>query len=200
MNIKYFSFIIALSLFVFSCKESPKEEVKEEKKAIPQGQVQADISIFQDSASFAWKNMTEADDQKIAFTKRLLDEISYMPKYDIMKHTKLMEMCKALKAKRYSEEGILVSASIDQYDASTDSLLSAVKVFVVATPNVENYPLVNDLLKDITALENDVVTHRVVYDSWVQRYNQLLDEQKDALASFGEPYASLKKKGMFQLE
>jgi hypothetical protein len=92
------------------------------------------------------------------------------------------------------------SGNIDLYDAATDSLLKELKTFVISSPNVENYPLCSELLNDITALDNDVIMHRVKYDGWAKQYNALLDDQKEVLAKMGPEYANLKKMGLFQLE
>ena len=196
----YILAIIAISFFLLhGCKQSEKDEEKATTKAIPQEQLIAKIGMLQDSAKAAWSLMMQTDDQKISFVKRLLDEVSYMPKYDILVHERLVQNCKKLKAKRFDENSFLQSRNIDSYDSATDSLLKEVKLLVLSIPNVENYPLCGDLLNDITALDNDVVLHRVKYDAWAMQYNQIIDEQREAIAQMGSQYANLKKMGLFQL-
>jgi len=199
MKAKVLSLVGIVAMLVFSCKESPKEEKKETVVALPQEQLKAKITMIGDSVKGAWMFMMEADDQKIAFVKRLLDEISYTPKYDIVAHAKLIDKCKALKAKRFDENSMSNSVSIDKYDAATDSLLREVKALVLSTPNVENYPLCGQLLNDITALDNDVVMHRVKYDNWAMEYNKVLDERKEEIAKLDTTYLNLTKKSTFQL-
>lgn len=199
MKSKIVVLLALMSIVVFSCKESVKEEKKETKEALPQEQLQAKITMIGDSVQGAWKFMMDADDQKIMFVKRLLDEISYTKKFDIVAHAKLVEKCKVLKSKRFDENTMSNSTSIDSYDAATDSLLREVKALVMATPNVESYPLCGQLLTDISALDNDVVMHRVKYDNWVMEFNKVLDERKDEIKTLGEPYSNLKKKSTFQL-
>ncbi len=200
MKTKIFALIPVALLILNACKKNETTEEKSATKAIPQAQLVAKIGMFQDSAKATWKVMMQADDQKIAFVKRLLEEISYMPKYDIVKHAKLMEKCKNLYTKRFDEKSFMQSGNIDLYDAATDSLLKELKTFVISSPNVENYPLCSELLNDITALDNDVIMHRVKYDGWAKQYNALLDDQKEVLAKMGPEYANLKKMGLFQLE
>jgi len=200
MKTKFISFVFIGFFALNACKEAQKEEKKETIKQLPKDQLLAKITMFQDSAKLAWKMMMEADDQKIAFVKRLLDEVSYTPKYDVLKHEMLMKECLALKEKRFDENTFVISSNIDNYDIATDHLLKEVKKLVLSTPNVENYPLCSELLSDISALDNDVIMHRVRYDGWAQDYNQLLIEQKDSLAKMGGAYARLQKKSLFQLE
>ena len=188
-----------MSVIVFSCKESVKEEKKETKVVLPQEQLQAKITMIGDSVQGAWIFMMEADDQKIMFVKRLLDEISYTKKFDIVAHAKLVDKCNALKSKRFDEGTMANSVSIDKYDAATDSLLREVKALVIATPNVESYPLCGQLLTDISALDNDVIMHRVKYDNWVMEFNKVLDEHKDEIETLGDSFSNLKKKSTFQL-
>ena len=199
MKTKISVLIALVTIIVFSCKESAKEEKKEAKEVLPQEQLQAKITMIGDSVQGAWAFMMEADDQKIMFVKRLLDEISYTKKFDIVVHAKLVEKCNALKSKRFDENTMSNSISIDKYDAATDSLLREVKALVLATPNVESYPLCGQLLTDINALDNDVVMHRVKYDNWVMEFNKVLDEHKDEIKTLGDPYSNLKKKSTFQL-
>lgn len=193
--------ILFAVILMIACKETRKEnkEETEIKTEMPQDQLQVKVNQLDDSAQLAWKFMIEADDQKIAFTKRLLDEVSYTPKYNVVKHAKLMEQCLELKAKRYDTTN-LSSEKIDKYDAATDSLLKQVKALVISTPNVENYPLCGELLNDISALDNDVVMHRVKYDNWAMQYNTILEQHNEELKSLGKPYADLQPKGTFQLD
>lgn len=194
-------FIAALLLsFAIACKEDKKASEEHTEVTIPKNELQTKIETLQDSAASAWKVMIEADDQKIAYSKRLLDEVSYTPKYDIAAHTQLVAQTNALKDKRYTRESILESSNIDKYDAATDSLLRSIKALVLATPNVENYPLCNELLNDIYNLDGNVVKQRVNYDQWALEYNHLLESQKDALQQLGGKYATLPKMGVFQLE
>ena len=199
MKFKISVLITLVAVVLFSCKESVKEEKKETKVALPQEQLQAKITMIGDSVQASWLFMMEADDQKIMFVKRLLDEISYTKKFDIVAHAKLVEKCKMLKSKRFDEDDMSNSVLIDTYDAATDSLLREVKALVMATPNVESYPLCGQLLTDISALDNDVVMHRVKYDHWVMEFNKVLDERQDEIKTLGEPYSNLQKKSTFQL-
>ena len=80
-----------------------------------------------------------------------------------------------------------------------DVIEREVKALVMATPNVESYPLCGQLLADISALDNDVVMHRVKYDNWVVEFNKVLDERQDEIKTLGKPYSNLKKKSTFQL-
>ena len=202
MTARIITFLFITFVFVNACKETKKEEKTEKeietKTEVPQDQLQVKVNQLEDSSQAAWKFMTEADDQKIAYTKRLLDEISYTPKYNVIKHAKLMERCAKLKAKRYDMVN-LNSEKIDKYDIATDSLLKDVKTLVLSTPNVENYPLCSELLNDISALDNDVVIHRVKYDNWAMQYNSILKDHSEELKAMGNPYDSLKTKGTFQL-
>ncbi|MBC7390427.1 MAG: hypothetical protein H7329_14520 [Opitutaceae bacterium] len=202
MTSKILLFTLASLLFISSCKETKKEEKTENKDKpkteFPQDQLQVKVNQLEDSSQAAWKFMIEADDQKIAYTKRLLDEISYTPKYNIIKHAKLVEKCAKLKAKRYDTANFS-SEKIDKYDIATDSLLKEVKALVLSTPNVENYPLCSELLNDISALDNDVVMHRVKYDNWAMQFNKILADHNEELKSLGQPYDNLHPKGTFQL-
>ncbi len=203
MNSRILWFTLAAIMLISSCKETGKKNKSEKdsvpKTEAPQDQLKVKVDQLEDSSNAAWKFMIEADDQKIAYTKRLLDEISYTPKYNVVKHAKLMEKCTKLKAKRYDMANFN-SEKIDKYDQATDSLLKEVKALVLSTPNVENYPLCSELLNDISALDNDVVMHRVKYDNWAMQFNKILANHNEELKTLGKPYDNLQPKGTFQLE
>ena len=202
MTVRILLFTFASLVLICSCKETRKDDkpetVSKQATEAPQEQLQVRVNQLEDSAQAAWKFMIEADDQKIAYTKRLLDEISYTPKYNVIKHAKLVEKCVKLKAKRYDMANFS-SEKIDKYDTATDSLLKEVKALVLSTPNVENYPLCSELLNDISALDNDVVMHRVKYDNWAMKLNKILADHSEELKSLGKPYDNLQPKGTFQL-
>jgi len=202
MTARILLFTFASFVLICSCKETSKEDkpetVSKQATEAPQDQLQVRVNLLEDSAQAAWKFMIEADDQKIAYTKRLLDEISYTPKYNVIKHAKLVEKCAKLKAKRYDMANFS-SERIDKYDTATDSLLKEVKALVLSTPNVENYPLCSELLNDISALDNDVVMHRVKYDNWAMQLNKILADHSEELKSLCKPYDNLQPKGTFQL-
>lgn len=199
-NRLFLFFILGMLLGTLSCKEEKKQEGEKPVVQLPEDRLKVQLKTLDDSSKAAWNSMIAEDDQKIAYVKRLLEEISYTKQYDAISQAKLMEQCLALKAKRFDESTFLVSANIDKYDAATDSLWRAVSALVIATPNVENYPLCAELVNDITTLDNNVVVRRIAYDKWASEYNRMLSEQKVTLEKLGPPYSELQKKGMFQLE
>lgn len=185
---------------LYSCKEEKRQEGEKPVVQLPEDRLKVQLKTLDDSSKAAWNNMMAEDDKKIAFIKRLLEEVSYTKKYDAITQAKLIEKCKALKAKRFDESTFLVSINIDKYDAATDSLWRETNALVVATPDVENYPLCAELVNDITELDNNVVVRRIAYDKWASEYNRMLAEQKITLEKLGPPYSELQKKGLFQLE
>lgn len=199
MKNAYLGLLLASLFLAYSCTESKKEE---EKKIVqlPQDQLLVQLNAYQDSAKLAWETMIKEDDQKIAYIKRLLDEVSYTPKYNVVLQGKLMAQCLALKNKRYDENSVALSQNIDKYDAATDSLIKGVNALVIETPNIESYPLAQELTGDIINLDNNVVVRRIAYDKWAIKYNQFIEEQKPSLEKLGPEYGKLPKKGVFQLE
>jgi hypothetical protein len=194
---------IALPFLLFllhACKEEKKKEEKAPIVQVPQDQLLVQLKTLEDSMNVAWTSMIQEDDLKLSYTKRLLEEVSYTKKYDVIGQAKLMEQYKALKGKRFGGQEVTDSESIDRYDAATDSLLKAVNALVSSTPNVENYPLCGELVQEITAMDNNVVLKRIAYDKWALQYNQLLEEQKESLSKLGPPSSEKKKKRLFQLE
>jgi hypothetical protein len=196
---KYLNIFILLSTicFAFSCERKETENSNQPPKKIEK--VKMEVDQISDSLNKVWGIMMKSDDQKIADIKRLLQEISYTDKPSTIELMQLQKMQEDLTSKRYSQESMAESKKIDEYDMATDSLIRRTMILTSTTAGIESHPLAKELADDIMEADQDIVRFRTLYDSWAKRYNQYLDKNENQLKKLGEPYASFKKKPLFEL-
>lgn len=200
-----FGWMMAIGVVITlnSCDTKPKIE---EKPATPVSVLSADSLKIQadavnDSLDLAWKKMERNDSTILADMKRLLQEVSYTPKHDIIKLKQLEQKLATLQTKLYTKESMADSRAIDNYDSASDSLVSDLAVFASSTPQIEKYTLIKELLNEISVANSaqTVATNRAHYDNWAKEYNKIVIENADGLKKLGEPYASMKVKPLFAI-
>ncbi|MFN6943447.1 MAG: hypothetical protein ACK4ND_00760 [Cytophagaceae bacterium] len=189
----YFLFII-VGILITSCGQrgflggtSKKAKIKQE------------VDIVVDSMNYAWNEMMKADDQKLAYINRLLDEISYCEEYDEKTLTDLKKKHEELVAIRYKPTS-MTNEEIDRYDLVTDQLIKETLELADKTEELESHTIVPVLKEDIVQEDADVVVYRAKYDKWAMKYNKLIKENKNKLEKAGEPYQNMEIRPLFQLE
>jgi hypothetical protein len=192
--------IVSIVAIAVSCKEKETEKSKTEttEKSIPADTLKIRIDNRKDSMNTAWKKMMDADDQKFADIKRLLQEVTFTKSFNPVEINKLNALADSVKGSRYTAEN-MTSEKIDNYDKATENLISQVYAVVQKNPEMPAHSITETLIQDISKAENEVVNHRIVYDRWAKEYNHLLDTQKSALQQLGEPYSSYQKRPLFEL-
>jgi hypothetical protein len=185
-----------LVFFCFSCE---KKEVKNtETTTVKTEQIRMELGQLNDSINKVWTIMLQSDDQKIADIKRLLQEISYTDKPNTKELTIVQKMQEQLVGKRYDMETMTDSKKIDEFDMATDSLIKRTMLLSASTAGLEAHPLAKELVNDIMEADNNVVRYRTLYDTWTKIYNNTLQKYEKQLPELGEPYASFRKKPLFQ--
>jgi hypothetical protein len=185
-----------LVLLAVSCERKTDGDQSLTKKE----KIKQEIDLINDSLNSSWNNMSASDDQKLKDIKRLLDEVSYTGKYNVLLYDSLVSLHKQLLAKRYDAATMSDSQKIDAYDQATDSLLKATFRLVNTTPEIENHPIAKTLIEDIMFADNNLVLYRARYDRWVKEYNSYVDRHSGKLEKLGMPYSTFKKKPMFSLQ
>lgn len=171
--------LLSLVAAVSSCKKNGTSD-----KAIKTEESKSEVMDYKainDSINNSWQLMMQADDQKIADIKRLIEEISYTKKYNLFLLDSTRQMQQTLASKRYTQISMQKSELIDKYDAATDSVVKAVFRLAKTTPSIDQYQTAMQLVQDINTAENEVVIFRVRYDGWVRTYNEHIKIHKTEL-------------------
>ncbi len=188
---KKFIFVIPILLLMvamISCEKKSTTTTTDTTKVADSSLVK--LKSLRDSADKAWGIMIKSDDQKISDMTRLLQEISYCKKYNVLLMDSLNAVLKTMKDKRYNQL-TMTSAEIDQYDAFTDLVISRVRYLGSTTKDLKEHPLAETLYTDIATADNDVVRYRNLYDKFTFAYNDYLEKVKNQLGDKAKDYPKL---------
>jgi len=175
-----FFFPVLMSVFILTnCTEH-----KDTKNALPpihKNDLSSELMILNDSVILKWNQMMAADSQKFADIKRLLEEISYCKKYNEKEFEELMIFRNKVYDERYTIDNI-TDSKIDQYDSLTTLLINKVRNLKSKTPEILQHPLADQLENEILKADNeDLIQFRKHYDAIAEKYNSLLDQNKEAI-------------------
>lgn len=178
-----FVFAFISFLFAVSCTKSDNGSVKEQTKdSTGVISVSDQLLILSDSADAQWDKMMEADSQKFADIKRLLEEISYCKKYNEKAVAQLLKYREEVFAIRYTQTSMNDSL-IDLYDEKTTDLINKVRNLKSQTEEIVQHPLAAQLENEIIKADSDdILVYRKNYDQIVEVYNSFLEANKEAIA------------------
>ena len=187
---------IAVALSVFThCKQKSQNAATE----VNRDSLQIQFDALSDSLRVSWNEMTASDDKKIRVTGSLLEAIGQSCNHDKALFGTVRRRQRNLPAQRYPGPDSLTSDGIDHYDASTDSLLNALRVFYEQTGPQGCCNACDSLLNQVEQLHGSVVMYRIRYDGHGRQYNALVLQQKENLARLKPEYGRLKPKQLFSL-
>ncbi len=161
---------IVLGTIVFSCKMNKPKSIDEIKA------LRIEYDSLLAAADSAWHRMMTDDDENIFYMKRLLQEVSFTYEYDSLVYAGLLSRVEELKKSRYTRESMKDGNLIDKYDDLTDEVIHEVSRFASSHPRFENYPLMGELIAEITDLDGNVLLFRIGYDSATHAYNRFIEE------------------------
>ena len=186
---KIYLIITTFAFFAFfSCEEKKSTEINDSTKVdstastIKDANPAAVFASMKDSTNKAWDVMIKSDDQKIDDLARLLQEISYCKKYNVLLLDSLTMVVKTLKDKRYKQL-TMTSTEIDAYDDLTNKIISRTKYLGNTTKDLSAHPIAETLFSDIATADNDVVRYRNLYDGFAFAYNNYYEANKEILSA-----------------
>ncbi|HWZ21141.1 MAG TPA: hypothetical protein VNW06_00725 [Cytophagaceae bacterium] len=185
-------FVIPIMLFValFSCDDKSTTTTTSDSTKIATDTTLLVLKDIRDSSDKAWEFMIKSDDQKISDIMRLLQEISYCKKYNVLLLDSLNAAMKTMKDKRYKQL-TMTSAEIDEYDAFTDHIIARVKYLGSTVKDIQEHPLAETLYADIASADNDIVRYRNLYDNFAFAYNDYLEANKKSLGDKAKDFQKL---------
>jgi len=136
-------------------------------------------SSIGDSINLAWEKMVADDDQKLAYMKRLIDEVTYTNEYNAVDVQEYYDRIESTKAMRYDMVTMAESDLIDEYDLAIQSLISEIETFARTHPKFDKYPLMLELINDIRSADGRVLFMRVNYDDFAKEKNSLIQNNPE---------------------
>ncbi len=197
------SLVLACGVLFFAASCSDKSQTTSEigdtetETSAKPGSANSRMIVLSDSLQNNWQRMSESDQRKMASIRRLLDEISYTPKFNSLRQRQLLQLHEKAKTLQFDVEGMKNSEAIDKYDAAQDSLVNSTLNLAAETPDAGNYPLINELTSDIQQEHNKTILFRIRHDEFARDINKLMIENKNL--SPAAPYNNLTKIPLFSL-
>lgn len=184
---------ISLALSITSCGdnnnekietvEAPKTEVKE---VLVDSPIIAEYTALKLEVDSSWRSLDQVENDKIFAIKRLLQEISFNPKHKSNRLKEEMQKVEDLAAKKLTQEALVDLSNMDNYDVLSDQVISSVIILKEETPNMEEYPLADELIAELDSLNgNAIISKRGDYGKVVVKYNKFIKVNYDELAQQG---------------
>ena len=171
-------FIALLCAAAYTACQRASEEKKEGKRQLSVDSLNQTYRSLNDSLTARWEVIVADEDQKLADMRRLLQEISYFPIYNKARLDTLQQQLQQVYEMRFDPE-TLTSEQIDRYDSAASALKTKIIQFAQEHPDVEQYPLVGQLIDSIEAADQRVLFHRVKYDNYARDYNAFLETNRE---------------------
>jgi len=193
---KYFFELVVLAGFIgltMSC-----DNTKQQRNAEQVDSLKSSFLIVKDSLDSIWTTMIEDDDYKLGWMKRLLQEVKNTNVYDEKQIQELLDRIDNTKANRYNQESMGNQELIDEYDFAVSSLIKEIETVATSNPKYENFPLMEELIKEIRDADNRLIIHRIHYDLYAKDYNAFIAEHPD-LAKEVDPNDPGVKRNLFQI-
>jgi hypothetical protein len=150
------------------------------------------------SVDTSWNSMMNEDNRKLAYLKKLLNEVSFTNNYDSIKLASLQLRLNDLKSIRYDQYSLKESRRIDLYDSLTIQLVPEIEKFATSNPKYDKFPLMKELIDAIDELDNAVLFKRSHYDNSVDQFNDFVNANLDALKEI-YPDSDLNNKPVFRI-
>lgn len=195
--------LFASMALLWACDKQTEQQATEQQKTSEAltDFVKTQILAARDSMNVAWDIMIATDDSKFQSIQRLLQEVSYTKKYDVVKQSQLVALADSVKKSRFTKDS-MPGEMIDKFDAATDSLVLLVFSLVDSNPEMASHTITEPLKTDIQVYNSieTVLSQRTRYDRWAKEYNSLLKKYNEQLKQAGEPFSSLKKAPLFEIQ
>ena len=189
---------LAIALLVAACKgDKPKQP--NNGAVIGEAELKLQYDSLYKTVMVAWDAMIADDDNKLFMMKRLLEEVSYTGNFNKSTYDSLTTQIEALYQTRYTMQTMADSDLIDRYDSLSANTSQAIKAFAQNNPEFGNYPLMDELIIDISEADNMVLLYRIKYDNAASDYNNFLATHQAFLNTLNYKQAPTKK-ALFTLQ
>jgi hypothetical protein len=195
MNKIGFVFLVSiLSLSLLNCGGKKEEQLSAEQL----DSLRATYYALNDSLENAWQQMVEDDEKKLAYLRRLVEEVANTNNYSEEEYQTYMNMIDGLANMRYTQETMINSEVIDEYDSASSEVISRITQYAYNHPNFENYPLMQELIDDLNQAQSMLLIYRSRYDMIAKNLNDFIEENQHRLIDKDNTKVQYKKKPLFE--
>jgi len=198
-TVQLWSLWVAIALCVAACNRSNQNNTNNTETVEGEAELKNQYDSLYKQVMVAWDAMIADDDNKLFMMKRLLDEVSYTGNFNKNSYDSLTAQVENLNKVRYTMLTMTDSDLIDLYDSLSANASQKVKSFAQSNPEFNNYPLMDELIIDISEADNMVLLYRIKYDNAASDYNAFLDAHAEFIATLNYKVPP-EKKALFTLQ
>ncbi|WP_017731607.1 LemA family protein [Nafulsella turpanensis] len=173
--------ITALSASAYTACQRASEEKQAEEELILIDSLQQTFISLNDSAANRWEVILQAEEQKLAQMRAILEELSAPPVFNKSRLESLNKNFKEVYEMRLQEAEDLSHEQIDRYDSASQALKEQIIAYTEDHPDIKKFPLVTELIDSIQATDQQILFHRVRYDNFASDLNHFLEGNREYL-------------------
>lgn len=150
------------------------------------------IDALADSVDRSFKNILKNESDKFSAIKSVLDNVKLIKGFtQFAAVSKIQIALKETEKLRITKDGITDGVRMTQYDKKTEELIKLLQSLYDASNQFEgNSSAVNGANEAFKSDQNDLFV-RKEYSKFVRDYNDLLNNNKEAIKNLGEKYQKL---------
>jgi len=182
------------SALIINCGGKKEEQLSAEQL----DSLTATYYALNDSLENAWQQLVEDDEKKLAYLRRLVEEVANTNNYSEEEYQTYMNMIDGLANMQYTQETMVNSEVIDAYDSASSVVISRITKYAYDHPNFENYPLMQELIDDLNQAQSMLLIYRSRYDIIAKNLNNFIDDNEHRLIDRDNTIVQFKKKPLFE--
>lgn len=190
--------IAALSASAYTACQRASEEKQAEDELVLIDSLRQTYTGLNDSAAVRWNILIEAEEQKLAHMREILEEFGTPPVFNKPRYDSLEENFQQLYTLRLTEAEELSSEKIDRYDSASQALKSQIFAYAEDHPDIKKFPLITELLDSIETTDQQMLFHRVRYDNFARDFNHFLEGNREYLPKIDTTGLALER-ALFQI-
>lgn len=153
---------------------------------------------LQDSLLIAWNMMISDDHHKFRNISKVLSQFMESPQYEKETLMGLQQRLDQLKHYAFTPENINRAEFIEEYDFTTQSLVTEVISLAEKNANFAENKKLQKMVEEIRLADQRVERNRAFYDQMAYQYNRFLESNKHLVKEIDQDI-SLEKKPLFQM-
>lgn len=153
---------------------------------------------FQDSMLYAWNRLVNDDTRKFRSMHELLHQLMANGHHDQGILIALEQRLNTLSVSSITQESIDDATWLEEYDFTTSALVTELISLARSHESFAKDSKLNEMVQDITLIDQRVEANRRYYDTMASGYNRFLEKHRQLAAEIGIN-TPLTKKPLFEM-
>jgi hypothetical protein len=152
--------------------------------------------MLEDSLLNTWNTIAHDENEKLKALHELLNDLQQTRPKESAQLLSLQQRLDQLEQMRFTMETMEESHLVDEYDFTSNSLISEITTLVESDPDFPRNTVYQALVDKLKIADQHISIYRTDYDSIASIFNRFLDKNKSKLIDLDESL-SQKKRPLF---